>query len=110
MYLRKYFRELRDLVFLGSNIFFIFWPMQLEQKDGTGEIGTSIVCPMVMRSTWREYDGLVEHTAYMGISHKSGERFLQFESRGLYVAKKRSDKIAVFEKANLADIFTKLRG
>jgi hypothetical protein len=84
--------------------------MQVPLEGGEEGTTSSIVCPMVMRSTWREYCGLVEHTAYMGIS-KKGSRFLQFESAGPFYAKTRaSEKLDKFEPANLLTIFNKLKG
>jgi hypothetical protein len=119
VYVRKYLRELRDLVFQGTSIIFNFWDMivKIEDKDGSVQ---SLICPMCMSKTWTEYIGLVDHYAYLGIHPKTGERFMQFEDHGMIKAKTRSDKIGVrpdgtvspgkFERANLASIFIKLKG
>lgn len=113
LYVRKYIRELRDLRELGINVIFNFWDMDVKETDKDGVV-ESIVCPMCMAKTWREYTGLVDHYAYLGIAKKGsqhfheGERFLQFETYGMYQAKKRSENLAKFEKANLADIFGKV--
>ena len=109
MYLRKYLRQLRDLVFYDIDVIFVFWTMEVPIEDKDGQI-QSFIYPMCMRKTKEEYMGLVEHVAYMGISQKTGQRFLQFENCGPYKAKTRSDLIQKFEKANLADILRKLRG
>ena len=77
VYVRKYLRQLRDLTHKGINVIFNFWDMTDKVKDAQGEI-ESVICPMCMSKTWKEYAGLVEHSAYMGISPKSGKRFLQF--------------------------------
>ena len=119
IYLRKYMRELRDLVFDGTNIIFNFWDMIVKVEDNAGSI-QSIICPMCMSKTWTEYIGLVDHFAYLGVHPKTGERFMQFEDHGMIRAKTRSEKIGVradgtvspgkFERANLMSIFHKLKG
>ena len=109
LYLKKYMRQLRDLTFLGIDVIFIFWTMDVPIEDKDGQL-TTVIYPKCMRRSKEEYIGLVEHCAYMGISQKSGERFFQFESGGLYKAKTRSELIQKFEKANLAAILRKLRG
>jgi len=114
LYVRKYLRELRDLRDQGINVIFNFWDMEVKQEDHDGVI-TSIICPMCMAKSWREYVGLVDHYAYMGICQKPfggmlpGDRYLQFETYGMYQAKTRSDNLQKWEKANLAEIFRKLQ-
>lgn len=107
-YMRKTVRDLRNLTWNGINIIFNFWAMTVPIEDKGGSI-TNYIAPMVMRSTTMEYVGLVEYTAYMGID-KKGDRFLQFESNQLVKCKRRSEKIDGFEKADLGELFRKLRG
>jgi len=107
-YMRKNIRDLRNLVWKGVNVIFNFWAMMLPVEDREGKI-TSYEAPMVMRSTTMEYVGLVDHTAYMGID-KEGKRFLQFDSNQRIKCKSRSDNLDQFERANLAEIFRKIKG
>lgn len=106
-HMRKCIRDIRGCTSRGINVIFNFWSMSIPVKEKDGE-SHNICSPMVMRSTTMEYVGLVDHTAYMGIS-KTGARFLQFESKGMYTAKKRSDYLDKFEEANLAEIFRKVK-
>jgi GTPase SAR1 family protein len=112
-YMRKNIRDLRNLTYKGVNIIFNFWAMIVPIEDKEGHI-SSYMAPMVMRSTTMEYIGLVEHTAFMGVSDK-GSRFLQFESNKLIKCKRRDEGdgapiLQAFEKPNLADIFRRLKG
>ena len=112
-YLRKTIRDLRNLTYKDINIIFNFWKMIVPIEDADGHL-TSYEAPMVMRSTTMEYIGLVDHTAMMGIS-KEGTRFLQFESDCRVMAKHRDSGdgpsvLENYERADLAAIFTKLRG
>jgi len=104
-FMRKAIRDLRNLTYNGVNVIFNFWSMAIPLEEGVTQ-----VCPMVMKSTTMEYVGLVGHTAYMGIAKASGNRFLQFESKGMYKAKTRCERINTFEEANLATIFRKIKG
>jgi hypothetical protein len=116
IYIRKYLRDFIHLTSFGINMIFNFWDMIVKIEDIAGSI-QSIICPMCMAKSWKEYTGLVEHYAYMGISPKSGERFLQFETHGMIQAKTRSEKIGLkdgspmpgrFERPNLSSIFSRL--
>lgn len=112
-YMRKNIRDLRNLTYKGINVIFNFWAMIVPIEELDGHM-SSYVAPMVMRSTTMEYIGLVEHTAYMGISEK-GSRYLQFESNKLIKCKRRDEGdsepiLQQFELPNLADIFRKLKG
>ncbi len=118
VYVRKHLRDLRSLTFKGVNVIFNFWDMMIPTEDKEGNL-ENIICPMCMRTTWKEYTGLVSHYAYMGISPKTGTRFLQFETHGMVQAKTRCDKLGVyegkvtagrFEKANLTTVIKKIRG
>jgi phage nucleotide-binding protein len=111
-YVRKYMRDFsKNLIYKQVNVFLNFWDMTDKLEDKEGQIN-SIICPMCMRATWTEYTGLVEHTAYMGISPKSGERFFQFEKHGMIYGKTRSDNLGEgagkFERANLAVVLGKI--
>lgn len=112
-YLRIHLRDLLKVTHRGMNIILNFWDMADKIKDVNGEI-LSVICPMCMSKTWKEYVGLVEHSAYMGISPKSGKRFLQFETHGMIQAKTRcfnlGQGVGKFVEANLSDIFRTLGG
>ena len=116
--LRKYMRDLRKLVFRKIDVLFMFWDMVMPLKDAKGE-ETSVICPMCMRKTWKEYVGIVEHYAYMGTASIKtstflpGDRFLQFDTYGMVQAKTRSEKLGggmpgKFEAANLGEVFKKI--
>lgn len=118
IYVRKHMRDLKQLTFKGVNVIFNFWDMVNKIKDQNGEIASEVV-PKCMSDTWKEYVGIVDHYAYMGVATQKtdkflpGDRYLQFEDFGMQKGKTRSKNIGKgvgkIEQANLADIFRRLK-